>query len=103
LGLWRSGDGGREASGFRVLGPRSEGLELETGRALPTLKGHSAAVYGVAVLPDGKRVVSASKDNTLKVWDLKTGRIIATFHCDATAHCCASATPNVVVAEAARP
>jgi hypothetical protein len=41
---------------------------------LRTLKGHSSAVYGVAVTADGKRAVSASEDNTLKVWDLEKGR-----------------------------
>ena len=47
--------------------------DLETGRALRTLEGHSDSVYGVAVTPDGKRAVSASWDKTLKVWDLETG------------------------------
>ena len=31
------------------------------------------------LLPDGKKVVSASLDNTLKVWDLSSGENIATF------------------------
>ena len=46
---------------------------------LRTLEGHSASVYGVAVTPDGKRAVSASHDNTLKVWDLDTGRELRTL------------------------
>jgi WD40 repeat protein len=41
--------------------------------ALCTLHGHSPKVNGVAVTLDGKRAVSAS-DDTLKVWDLETGR-----------------------------
>ena len=44
---------------------------------LRTLEGHSAGVCGVAVTPDGKRAVSASDDETLKVWDLDTGRSAA--------------------------
>ncbi|MFQ6030733.1 MAG: WD40 repeat domain-containing protein, partial [Dehalococcoidia bacterium] len=39
-----------------------------------TLSGHSDYVFGVAVSPDGRQVVSASRDGTLKVWDLATGR-----------------------------
>ena len=63
--------------------------DLESGRELRTLEGHSDWVTGVAVTPDGKRAVSASEDNTLKVWDLETGEVLATFTCDGAAHCCA--------------
>jgi WD40 repeat protein len=37
----------------------------------------------------GKRAVSASDDNTVKIWDLETGEVIATFTCDSPAFCCA--------------
>jgi tetratricopeptide (TPR) repeat protein len=33
----------------------------------------------VAITPDGKQVVSASSDNTLKLWDLATGSELATL------------------------
>ena len=39
--------------------------------------------------PDGQRAVSASEDNTVKVWDLETGEVLATFTCDSAAYCCA--------------
>jgi WD40 repeat protein len=42
-----------------------------------TLEGHSARVRGVAVTPDGTRTVSASWNNTLKVWDLDTGPLVS--------------------------
>ncbi|HYF36630.1 MAG TPA: protein kinase [Prosthecobacter sp.] len=32
-------------------------------------KGHTAAVYSVAILPDQRRIVSVSYDDTLRVWD----------------------------------
>jgi WD40 repeat protein len=44
-----------------------------------TLEAHSTGVSGLAVAPDGKRAVSASSDNTLKVWDLETGRELRTL------------------------
>jgi WD40 repeat protein len=59
--------------------------DLETGRELRTLQGHSFLVFGVAMSPDGRRAVSASGDNTLKVWDLEMGVPVATFTCDASA------------------
>jgi WD40 repeat protein len=36
-------------------------------------------VYAVAVSPDGQRAVSASWDQTLKVWDLSSGRELRTL------------------------
>ena len=33
----------------------------------------------VAVFPDGRRVVSGSEDETLKVWDVATGKCVATL------------------------
>ena len=43
----------------------------------------------VAVTSDGQRVISTSEDNTVKVWALETGEVLATFTCDAAAWCCA--------------
>jgi WD40 repeat protein len=47
--------------------------------ALHTLAGHSSVVTAVAVTPDGRRAGSASWDNTLKVWELETGRELHTL------------------------
>jgi WD40 repeat protein len=48
--------------------------DLESGREVWTLKGHTDAVHAVAMSGDGRRAVSGSRDRTLKVWDLKSGR-----------------------------
>ncbi|MGI0499338.1 WD40 repeat domain-containing protein [Limnospira platensis] len=53
--------------------------DLEQGRELATLSGHSGWVNAVAIAPDGKRAVSASDDKTLKLWDLEQGRELATL------------------------
>jgi len=54
-----------------------------------TLEGHSNFVNGCAFSPDGKLIVSASHDSTLKVWDSKTGQTLATFLADGPMSCCA--------------
>jgi hypothetical protein len=43
----------------------------ESPALIRDLVGHSGAVSACAVTPDGRRVVSASADQTLKVWDFK--------------------------------
>ena len=63
--------------------------DLASGRELRTLTGRSDRVTAVAVTPDGKRAVSACWDNTVKMWELETGEVIATFTCDGAANCCA--------------
>jgi WD40 repeat protein len=56
---------------------------------LRTLAGHTDVVLAVAAPGDGQRAVSASSDHTVKLWDLDTGEVIATFTCDGAARCCA--------------
>ena len=72
--------------------------DVVTGECVATLKGHSKEVRCgvrylwyfcvdvcsswvncVAVFPDGRRIVSGSDDKTLKVWDVATGKCVATL------------------------
>ena len=50
-----------------------------SGNEIRTLVGHSGEVTACAVLPDGRRALSASEDRTLRLWDLETGRTLATL------------------------
>jgi WD40 repeat protein len=52
----------------------------------------------VAVTADGKRAVSASEDKTLKVWDLDSGGLLATFTCDGASYSCAFINDHKLIA-----
>ena len=56
--------------------------EVETGRQLHNLM-IGDAMHCVAFSPDSNRIASASRDNSVKVWDAVTGQEIVTF----TGHC----------------
>jgi len=50
-------------------------------RVKPVIQeGHSGWVNSVAFSPDGKLLASGSDDNTIKLWDVKSGKTVATLY-----------------------
>ncbi len=43
------------------------------------LAGHTDAIVAIAFSPDGALLASASRDKTVKLWDLKTGALVRTL------------------------
>jgi WD40 repeat protein len=48
-------------------------------KLLRTLEGHKDLVRSAAFSPDGGAIVSASDDNTVKIWDARTGQLLRTL------------------------
>ena len=66
-------------------------LEGHPLKPVRSLDGHDAEVVQVAFSLDGKTLVSASHDQTLRVWDEATGNTRATFHDDGVVQAVAAA------------
>jgi WD40 repeat protein/serine/threonine protein kinase len=75
-----SRDGKRLATSF--LNSKAEpaarfGIKIRStssGDEVRTLSGHTGRVIGVGFSPDGERLISASRDDTARVWDVSTGK-----------------------------
>jgi hypothetical protein len=61
------------------LRPLKPSLTAPGGSLIRTLQGHRHSINAVAVTPDGRHMVSGSRGNTLRVWDLATGETKTTL------------------------
>jgi WD40 repeat protein len=71
--------------------------DLSTGKVLHTLEGRSGKVTSVVISPEGMTAVSGSGDNTLKLWDLSSGKVMASFVGDSRIKCLTISSDGRVV------
>lgn len=68
---------------------------VQASRIELTLSGHKESVWMAAFSPDGKQIVTASLDNTAKIWDAATGKELRTLPCSQERGCNAAIfSPN---------
>jgi WD40 repeat protein len=53
--------------------------EPKEPKAIRSFTGHTEMVHSVAFFPDGRRVLTSSRDARLRVWDLETGEVLRTM------------------------
>ncbi len=76
--------------------------EIKTGKIIKVLKGHTSAIYSLDFSPDGSKLLSASglskelncTDDKIKLWDIKTEKVIDEIKVDDDDDCYRAAFVN---------
>ena len=50
-----------------------------SGKIIKILKGHKDLVLCVSISSDSKLIISGSFDKTIKIWEIKSGKILKTL------------------------
>ena len=75
-----------------ILGIRTEAQAQEPRLVLP--EGHTHAVKFAQFSPDSKRIVSASKDRTARIWEVSTGKLLHVLEGHTSEVNCAQFSPD---------
>ncbi|MBF2015651.1 MAG: serine/threonine protein kinase [Rivularia sp. T60_A2020_040] len=60
----------------QIITPRAKSLLAHKWKCVNTLKAHNSMVHSVTISPDGQLLASGSSDKTIKLWELKTGKLL---------------------------
>ena len=71
-------DANPKVKGQFVTGSHDHTIKLwdaSKAKCVSTLKGHEHGVWSICYTPDGKKVLSASPDMMVKLWDVSSGKV----------------------------
>jgi len=68
--------------------------QFATGQELVALEGHEGLILCLAFTPEGKRIVSGSRDGTVRLWDVASGQVLATLMGNIGYVHCLAISPN---------
>jgi len=68
-----------ETAGYPDRGFEWYYWQRKAHQALKTLSGHTAPIWSVAFSRDGQKIITASEDQTAKVWDAASGKELLTL------------------------
>ncbi len=92
---------GKEAFLSIVTSPTISRMGLKSGEGISITQPfaeHTKPVTGFEISPDGQYLVSVAEDKILKLWNIKTGQMIATYYFDFYAmKCCFSPDGNFIL------
>jgi len=106
LNEWNGHESGNSITSIAVT-PNSEQLisassdksirlwDIAQGIELKNFSIHSSSVNSVVVTPSGEFAISA--DDTIKVWHLQTGKVVASFSVETSVHSCAVAADGLTI------
>jgi WD40 repeat protein len=75
-GLFLAPDG---RTAFAMAGPIGSLWDLDTGSKIREFTGHTARIANAVFSPDGRKVATASNDETVRIWDVATGETLQTL------------------------
>ena len=73
-------------------------FDLRTKQRVVAMPGHEAPVNAIAVTPDGRFVVTASDDTTLRVWDVNIAACVAIYYATAPVSAVSNISPDGLLA-----